>query len=171
MKKLKKTLQEKLAELKNQLAELKKQVEQEVDYVRLRATKGERYYFLDSKGFIIWSVETFDGNYNFRYNTGNYFLTKKEAENCRKRLLIEQRIKDIALLLNDGRKIDWGKKGEANDFQKHFNYFNTFCQCFEMGRTGIVNAKNIYCLSDKFLDVVLEDIGEKDLKFYFGVEK
>jgi len=80
---------------------------------------------------------------------------------------IEQKLKDIALRLNDGRKIDWN-----NAVQKKYNIcYDYNFMGFLQGSTYDTNFGLVCCLSDKFLEVALEEIGEEDLKFYYGVKK
>jgi len=92
---------------------------------------------------------------------------EKECEDYKKRLLIEQRIKDIALLLNDGRKIDW--KDDAQ--RKYHIYYDNYNEEFRIDYLYSNQLECVFCLSDKFLETALEYIGEEDLKFYFGVDE
>jgi len=111
-------------------------------------------------------METLSEADNFRYNIGNYFLTEKECEEYKKRLLIEQQLKDIALRLNEGKKIGW----EDHDQKKYHIYYNHYSEEFDFLTVYYHQIECIYCLSNKLLEVALEDIGEEDLKSYFGVK-
>ena len=50
-----------------------------VDY-RWRAEIGGKYWYLDSFGDVDYSIEEYDRLDTCRFNFGNYFKTKKEAE-------------------------------------------------------------------------------------------
>lgn len=54
---------------------------------RWRAEKGEEYWFVDSDGQIVSSTDLGSSISDFRYNTGNYFFTEKEAKQYRESLL------------------------------------------------------------------------------------
>ena len=98
---------------------------------------------------------------------GNYFKTREEAEIYKRKLIIGQQIKDIVLELNAGVKVNWG-----NDIQKKYYIQYDFNHNeFGMIESLFLRKATIYCLSDKFLETVLERIGEEDLKFYYGVEE
>ena len=77
-----------------------------------------------------------------------------------------QKIKDIALRLNNGIEIDWNDK----DNQKKYCIYYRFLELHEELIQGTVyNVKYIdgsYCLSDKFLETCIKEIGEKELIEY-----
>lgn len=126
------------------------------------------YYYIHDDGSILEDIERTipTSSSIYHYNTGNYFKTKKEAEKYKNNLIITQKLKDIALRLNDGVEINWNnnsqhkfyigfqhsgiKKGELlKDINIHFQ------------SVGV-----IYCLSDKFLETAIKEIGEKELIEY-----
>ena len=47
---------------------------------RWRAEKGEKYFLVSASGLIEFRIETDDPYDNLKYNLGNYFKTKEEAE-------------------------------------------------------------------------------------------
>ena len=45
-----------------------------------RVAKGEYYYLVDCYGRVCNFLDEYDNGDDYRYLTGNYFLTKEEAE-------------------------------------------------------------------------------------------
>ena len=134
--------------------------------VRWRAEKDERYYLLSNEGFIGHNFEDSRPYNNYQYNAGNYFKTKEEAEQHKNYLIITQKLKDIALRLNNGVEIDWNKSTpKYTIFYRHLE--NTYRELLVQGKVFNVSYLNgIYCLSDKFLETCIKEIGEKELIEY-----
>ena len=128
--------------------------------VRWRAKEGNFYYF--SCGCIQYKFEKCANLDDYNYNTGNYFKTSEEAEKYKQHLIITQKLKDIALRLNDGVEIDWKK--DRNIYEIYLD-----CSRNELDQVNIDTFKScntIYCLSDKFLETAIKEIGEKELIEY-----
>lgn len=53
---------------------------EEIEPIRWRAKRGERYYFVDNALGISSYKEEFDSADNVFWNSGNYFRTEKEAQ-------------------------------------------------------------------------------------------
>lgn len=138
--------------------------------VRWRAEKGSDFYIVSgcSKyGNVAYKMtEDFGVCCNFHYNTGDYFKTAQEAEKSYNNLIITQKLKDIALRLNNGIDIDWTNRkqnkfsifiyvSEDNTAEELYQDFN---QCLK--------RHDIYCLSPKFLETAIKEIGEKELIEY-----
>lgn len=106
--------EKKLQELQTEIDELK--ANKPTEYKRWRAKSVGRYYFLAHNGSprdCTDSKAPFD---NYCYNTGNYFFTKKEAEQHKAYLLALQTIKDDA----EGFVPDW----EDENQRKWYGYCN-----------------------------------------------
>ncbi len=89
-------------------------------------------------------------------------LKMEKGEIKRENLITYQQLKDIALRLNDGQKIEWNNKEQ----KKYFIYYNFNKQLskFICDYEKIAKSLNtIYCLDENFLNVVLEEIGEEKL--------
>lgn len=134
--------------------------------VRWRAEKDERYYLLSNEGFIGHNFEDSRPYNNYQYNTGNYFKTKEEAEKYKNNLIITQKLKDIALRLNNGEKIDLNNycdllRPKYKIVLKPYEY-----KLMQAISTHTVVLNQIYCLSDKFLETCIKEIGEKELIEY-----
>ena len=121
--------------------------------VRWRAEKGERYYLISNEGSIGHNFEDSRPYNNYQYNVGNYFKTSEEAENYKKHLIITQKLKDIALRLNN------------TSVYPYFIYLNSYGELTTACQTTkIVGA--IYCTNHKFLETCIKEIGEKELIEY-----
>ncbi len=71
--------------IKNECIEqLKEEIERLNTSKRWRADYGEMYYYIEFDGKIILEPEYYYNIDNRRYNLGNYFRTKEEAENIAK---------------------------------------------------------------------------------------
>jgi hypothetical protein len=91
---------------------------------RWRAKKGEYYWYLEYhySNAVGTSDEWESEIDNIRYLTGNYFKTKKEAEEYKNYLLADTKIKDW-ILENDEEGLDW----ENEDDYKYiiiYDYYN-----------------------------------------------
>ena len=161
----KQEIENKIKALEKQLEELKKEVNSPgfggiEKGVRQRPKRGEIYYFLGDNGRIYnteWGGSEED---LFRFNTGNCFETEQEAEEYKENLLTKQQLKDLALELNDGVKIDW------DDFyQEKYRIFSvggfTDLEYEYVGQT--TDTGQVYCLNENFLTIAKDRIGEEKL--------
>lgn len=94
---------------------------------------------------------------------GSAFISEEARDKARNKLIIENKLRNIASRLNNG-KIDW------NDARQKKYYI--YC-CFTDKEldyayfTLLKEQGTIYCLSDKFLDEAIKNIGEDNLIKYF----
>jgi hypothetical protein len=162
-------LEERIKEIEKQLQELKEQLTEENNkYKRKRLDYGDYYWFLNNLGEAVMAFDDYNEyEDNFKYLIGNYFETEKEAKNYKEKLLIEQELKDIAMELNKGEKIDW-----ENSYQKkHYLGFNYNIN--EINFFTNINFKSqgiIYCLDENFKDVAIKRIGKERLTKYLKGE-
>ena len=100
------------------------------------------------------------------YDTGAYFKGEKEYKKYVNNLIITQKLKDIALRLNNGVEIDWNKSTpKYTIFYRHLE--NKYRELLVQGKIFNVSYLNgIYCLSPKFLETCIKEIGEKELIEY-----
>ena len=148
-----KEIQAKIDELKNGV--VKKNV-------RWRAEgKGKFFYVNMNSGSIVESEDC--GWANMLYGIGNYFKTLEEAEKYKQHLIVTQKIKDIALRLNDGMEIDWNNHNQPKWLLSYSNKDFKLKQ-WELYELNYLNIA--YCLSDKFLETCIKEIGEKELIEY-----
>ena len=98
---------------------------------------------------------------------GNYFKTEEQAKEYLKKIKIYMQLKDLALRLNNGEKIDWNNEDQI----KYFIYYkyndNEIYQ--DVWRT-IQELGQIYCLNETFLNIAKNEIGEDNLKLLFKEE-
>ena len=106
--------EKKLQELQTEIDELK--ANKPTEYKRWRSENGGVYYYMDDCGKCDSAYEGYGSIDDYRYNTGNYFFTKKEAEQHKAYLLALQTIKDDA----EGFVPDW----EDENQRKWYGYCN-----------------------------------------------
>lgn len=98
-----------------------------------------------------------------KYNMGNYFKTENEAVEYKDKLIIYQKLKDLALDLNQGEQIDF-------DNEKQKKYIIVLDINIGLMIANIVHQQSlgqIYCLDESFLEKAKERIGEDKLKKLF----
>ena len=105
--------EKKLQELQTEIDELK--ANKPTEYKRWRAYS-DLYYYIRDCGDFDHIYECHDRIDDYRYNTGNYFKTEKEAEQHKAYLLALQTIKDDA----EGFVPDW----EDENQRKWYGYCN-----------------------------------------------
>lgn len=155
---------EQIDELKQKIEELEKEVnspefEGIKKGVRQMPKKGEVYYFVDSAGYVSHTYWAGGEDDLFRFNTGNCFITEQEAIDFKENLLTKQQLKDLALELNNGVKIDW--KSEKQD--KYYLYLDYQTNTLSMNWVYSEQDNNIYSLNAEFLIIAKERIGEEKL--------
>lgn len=162
----KEKLQELINDLKNQLKEAQVKLEKLNKHERFKPEEGEVYYYVDTDNRI--SNTAFDNSFVSdcnKYKAYNCFKTKEEAEKEANKILIRRKLEDIARRLNDGEKIDWNNEDQEKFF---FYYSKTYNELMQIRDYTSRNRVSVYCLSDKFLDVAKEEIGEQELVDYIS---
>ena len=160
----------------NSLEYLKKEIKNLENMINELENKGnnkykrkryDRYWFLNDIGATINIKAIINNNDNFKYSIGNYFETKEQAKNYKEKLLIEQKLRDIAMELNKGKEIDWD-----NDIQdKYYLYYNFLNNEINYNSFTITKLQGIiYCLNENFKDVAKNRIGEERLTKYLKGE-
>ena len=133
---------------------------------RWKPELNEEYYYVNQV-----SVTSRDVNGEFdidvaRYRAYNCFKTKGQAELEAEKILVRRQLEDIARRLNKGQEINW------ND-DNQLKYCIGFDFPFNIISIGALYRKlqgSVYCLSDEFKDVAIQEIGEERLKKYFKGE-
>lgn len=127
--------------------------------IRQKPKKGEVYYFLDSAGYVSHTYWTGSEDDLFRFNIGNCFTTEEEANDFKENLLTKQLLKDLALELNKGVKIDW-----KNDYQIKYHLGVYECMDEISGHFAIdVRDSNVHCLDPDFVKIAKQRIGKERL--------
>ena len=155
-------LENKIKELTEELNKLKEEKNK-----RWRATNNWDYYYITNAVDILKEYENHSEIDNSRYDTGNYFKTEEQAEETKKKILIYMQLKDLALRLNNGEKIDWENYNQCKWYiQIRNNKILNDDGCYENKEIG-----QIYCINSKFLEIAKEEIGEDNLKLLFKISK
>lgn len=142
-----------LQELIDSLASM--EVEQEG-----RQEKGQFYWYIDNSGLISTDVETGDAIDDKRFDTGNYYLSKKEM------LKTEQRVLLLRLLDRFSRQNGWTDEAwEDGNLWKWYIYRG---QCGRTAETGFTrnhrDLSQVYFTSEsvaqqaieKYRDLIME---------------
>lgn len=160
-------LEEKIKEIEKQLEELKGQLTEADKEDKYKRKRNSRYYYLNSCGAI---YNVFDNEIaldNFRYSIGNFFETSEEVKIYQKKLIIEQELRDIAMELNKGEKIDWNNDEQEKYYLEYdFSIDSINCTFY----TYIKIQGTIYCLNENFKNVAIEKIGKERLTRYLKGE-
>lgn len=161
MKKFEELTMEELKALYNEKIEQEKLKQEEVEKEkpkRWRANYNDIYGFINDEGDIEGENETHSIVDDFRYKTGNYFKTEEEAEEHKKKLLLQQEYKDWCKF-----DCDWNN----NEQKKYCVYYGYTSKniCFDFvythKRQGAIYAESVQCIQE-FID----KIGEEDFKKY-----
>lgn len=151
-------IQNKVDDLQKQIDDLKKELN-ESNNVRQRI-QSITYYYLDTCGNIGKTREEFTPFDDFTFDIGNYFKTEQEAKDYKENLITKQKLKDLALRLNNGVEIDWN-----NNYQDktviYFDYLNNRLSASLYWADRSLGQ--IYCLDKNFLDIAIQEIGEEAL--------
>ena len=131
---------------------------------RWRGVNNRFYWYIESDCEVYGEYETDDDYDNARYETCNYFRTKEEAEKTVEKIKIYTRLKDLALRLNKGEKIDWDNSTSAK-WSIGLSNSNNALQCCYAYKGQDVGQ--IYCLDSNFFDIAKREIGEENLKKLF----
>lgn len=158
---------EQIDELKQKIEELEKEVkssefEEIKKGVRWKPEYYQNYFYIDDCGKLeSESYMDYDADL-FRFNTGNCFKTEEEAEEYRENLLTKQALKDLALELNNGVKIDWENYAQSK-FSIYYNDVR-FGQELKLDSADCyMEIGQIYCLNNDFLTIAKDRIGEEKL--------
>lgn len=153
---------------KEHLANMKKMLA-ECEYMRWKPKDFSPYFYVDSCMKIEQS-DFYSDTYihSERYNTYSTFKTREEAKQEAEKILVRRMLEDIAIRLNKGQKIDWNNFNQ----NKYFISFNCATQLIER---DVYNVKNkvqgvVYCLSDDFVSVAIQEIGVERLLTYLKGE-
>lgn len=137
-------------------------------FKRWRAEENEKYYFISSIGCEVLDIkDTNERLDTIRYNLGNYFKTKEEAVRKLRNLEIEQKLKDIALELNEGKEINWKHYNENKyNIQLDFNQWSEKMEISSNVTNLYKKQGTIYCLNPNFAKEAKKRIGTDELIDY-----
>jgi hypothetical protein len=157
-----------IEELENEIKSLSQELEnlkKEKENKRWRGSLSQKYYFITNGTDCCFSTESNHRLDNQRYSIGNYFETERQAYQTVEKLKIYNQLKDLALRLNKGEKIDWTNMNQ----RKYYIYMRNNELCTDLYMT-IKDLGQIYCLDPNFLDIANQEIGEENLLKLFEEE-
>ena len=163
-------LKEKQEKLERDLEELGTQIneleEKEITKSgkRWRGVKDRFYWYIEGDCKVYGEYEKDDDYDNARYVIGNYYKTEEEAEKTAEKMKIYTQLKDLALRLNQGRKVDWNSSVQA---KWHIYYDHNDSLITTIGNHSYQDLGQIYCLDKNFLEIAKQEIGEDNLKKLF----
>lgn len=156
----KKELQEQAKRLQEELDKLNEQIDN-IDNdscTRWRAEKfQETYWTVDIRGKCVECWDYYNAVDNFAYNTGNYFKTEEEAEDYRNNLITKQKLKDLALILNKGKRINF------DNSDRKYSIYLADENVSQTASLSIMDIGQVYCLDENFIDIAKKEIGEDNI--------
>ena len=160
---IKERIEERVEKLENELKEIKSELYKPKDQ-NIKRVKNQDYYYVSEDGRIILDHDDFHEFDDWRYSTGNYFLTEQEAYTYKKFLIIQGKVREIARRFP---ACDWSDKA----LNKYYICYSYDVKEVAMSYSNIFKySQVIYCLSPDFLDICLSEIGKSDLEFYCKYE-
>lgn len=152
----------------NALAEDWEVIEEKKEYWKPK--KDEKYFCIEE--YIQGVGSDVNGEWNiddFRFNMGNYFKTKEEAEHMVEKLKVIHELQKFAYENNE-REIDWNNENQ----EKHVILYSNNRK--ELDITCVNSSKylpfNIYFASKETALKAIEEIGaDRIKKYYFDVEE
>jgi hypothetical protein len=121
-----------------------------------RVEIGCRYYCVTDHGYVDFLKEMGDPVDNYCYLTGNYFLTKEEAE---------KHLEYTKALGRVTRRIEELNGGEKGKWMIYFSFLNRFTFAEFQGEIAF---KLPYCATGDIAQQIIKEC-ESDLKMIFGV--
>ncbi|MEG2521274.1 MAG: hypothetical protein RSA49_00160 [Anaerovoracaceae bacterium] len=125
---------------------------------RWRAGIRGGYWSTSDEGYILGSHEQEDRIDEFRWATGNYFETKEQAEEYRKKLLIKQKYADMSDVSQVQKKDKNVKKWRATYDVSDGKIKSFYCNLYM--------ANEVYFTTNKKCLSAINEIGEEDFKKY-----
>lgn len=152
-----------------------KAVDEPVKPVKWRAEPTTQYWYIDSAGHIDsaedidWSSQMGRQSDSFRYLTGNYYKTRKEAEQALEVIKAKGRLYHAYYALVG----DWKPDFESLSFDKFYiEYYNLKTKKFSVNcyYNGLaVNPLRDFCFKSNDLANQFIKENEADLKLVFGL--
>ena len=162
----KQELQNEINKTKEHLANMEKMLA-DYEYERWKPKYGQKYYYSSTSCKVldlIWYDTDADEG---QYSTYNCFQTREQAEAEAEKILVRRMLEDIARRLNEGEKIDY----KDNTKCKYHLTYNIMKDRIEIEPSyNCVSVGVVYCLSIKFHNVAIREIGEERLKKYLRGE-
>ena len=152
-----------ISELKDRLNKLEKMYDSLTPpYKRWRAEKDDDYYFIRAEGIVCFDRENEAIMDNSRYELGNYFETREEAEFEVERLKVIAELKEWATPPTD---FDW----DNNNRKYILEVRSTTEKCFlAIDYDYVYQLSDLYFRTKEQAENAIKAIGEdKIIKYYF----
>ena len=156
------TLEERIEALEKKIG-IYKSVPEEPIKKRWRAAPSGKYFYASGTGSIFVDKDDYTEADDDRHDRGIYFRTEEEVELYDKKRLITQKVKDIAMRLEEPTEDDWKNDGEISKYYLGYDYSLNIVDRLVTDSTFRCQGI-IYCLDYDFVDICLKEIGVEDLK-------
>ena len=161
----KQELQNEITKTKEHLANMEKMLA-ECEYERWKPKHNEQYYMVNQYGDVTVTTNIRSRYDNRIINYYNCFQTREQAEAEAEKILVRRMLEDIARKLNKDEEICW-----ENEEIKHYLVYQHNTEDIGLWSTYTDQIQGVvYCLSEDFLDVAIQEIGEERLKKYLRGE-
>ena len=161
-------LEQNISSIKEELSKLEEKLRTFKSGVgRQMPENGDIYYFIGGVRASVfenkWTNDSYDQQ---RFNSYNCFKTAEEAQKEIDRRLIKAKLNEIANRLNDDQVIDWN-----NRQHKYYLILDSEESSLHLSFSFIDKIEGVtYCLSEDFLEVAADEIGEECLVKYIKGE-
>ena len=138
----------------------------ECESERWKPNSCDPYYYIDAFGNVLSQIKSGHYSDNAFWENYNCFQTREQAEQEAEKILVRRQLEDIARRLNKGQEINWNDNNQL----KYNIGFDFPLDIISIGAIYRKLQGSVYCLSDKFKDVAIQEIGEERLKKYLRGE-
>lgn len=163
---------ENLEELKKKYEELGQKINELENNLKNKNNRSRvnhhcKYYYINGYSEITSDEENNLALDENRYNIGNYFKTKEQAEKALRKILIYTKLKDLANRLSEEDPVDWSNLDQDKFYIYYSHHYNSLSQD-SFSYTHCIGG--IYCTCADFLRVAITKIGEEELRELFENE-
>lgn len=160
-----------ISRLKEQLLTAQEQLENLKEHKRFTPEEFQDYYYVEDTNTVFKTCYSKDfPKDKERCEVYNCFQTEEEAEKEANKILIRRKLEDIANRLNDGEKIDWNDQSQRKYLIRYSYDKNEEFELYGGWSEYMRTQGTVYCLSEDFLKVAIEEIGEQELIDYIKGE-
>lgn len=135
---------------------IKQEEPKEEKPIRWRAEDDKHYWYVGNDGCVRASVDIDYDDDKYNYSIGNYFETRGEAEEYKKKLILQQQYKDWCRF-----NCDWNNGSQEKYFVNY--YYTKICINYTLIKK---EANVIYAQSKERIQEFIDKIGEENFKKY-----
>lgn len=151
---------------KKHLTNMEKMLE-ECECERWKPEPNEEYYYVSEDGNTVQTRNCGWEPAANRVKFYNCFKSEKQAEQEAEKILVRRMLEDIARRLNKGQKVNWNNDNQIKYCIRFDFPLDIISTCARLHKKL---QGSVYCLSNKFKDVAIQEIGEDRLKKYLKGE-